>query len=288
MGEPIARRLLHELGELTVWNRTAAKTTTIAAAGAQVATTPAEAAAPITLTVLTDLSDVEDVLDGDAGLLAGWSAQNIDNPVLVVHGTVSPLGVAALARRLAPLGVSVVDAPLSGGVVGAETGSLSVMAGGDTAALERVLPVLRHVGSTVINFGPVGSGEIAKACNQVVVAATVTAISEALVLADAAGVDRSQLLTVLGGGLAASEVLRQKQSRWLSDDYENGGSADNQLKDLRFVSETAASSGLTLPLASALSGVFEKMVDAGLGALDHSAVVLSIADQAPSRNQGVQ
>lgn len=288
MGEPIARRILCELGALTVWNRTAAKTTTLAAAGAKVATTPAEAAAPITLTVLTDLSDVEDVLDGDGGLLAGWRAQRIANPVLVVHGTVSPVGVAALARRLAPLGVSVVDAPLSGGVVGAETGILSVMAGGDAAALEKVLPVLRHVGSTVINFGPVGSGEIAKACNQVVVAATVTAISEALVLADAAGLDRGQLLAVLGGGLAASEVLRQKQSRWLSDDYENGGSANNQLKDLRFVSETAASSGLTLPLASALSGVFEKMVDAGLGALDHSAVVLSIADQAPTRNQGVQ
>jgi 3-hydroxyisobutyrate dehydrogenase-like beta-hydroxyacid dehydrogenase len=213
MGEPIARRLLAALGSLTVWNRTTAKASALGAAGPRVARSPAEAAAPITLTVLTDLADVEAVLTGDDGLIAGWAAAGVERPVLVVHGTVSPVGVAALAERLADDGIGVVDAPLSGGVAGAESGALSVMVGGSDDVVGRVWPVLSLIGSTVAHLGPSGSGEIAKSCNQVVVAATVTALSEALVLADAGGIERTQLLELLGGGLADSEVLRQKRDR---------------------------------------------------------------------------
>jgi 2-hydroxy-3-oxopropionate reductase len=209
MGEPIARRLLAALGSLTVWNRTAAKADVLGRAGARVAAVPADAAAPLTLTVLTDLDDVEQLLGGATGLLAGWSAAGVERPVLVVHGTVSPVGVAGFAERLARSGVDVVDAPLSGGVAGAESGALSVMVGGTEDAVARVWPVLSLVGSTVRHLGASGTGETAKACNQVVVAATVAALSEALVLADASGMDRSQLLELLGGGLAGSVVLRQ-------------------------------------------------------------------------------
>lgn len=280
MGEPIARRLLADLGGLTVWNRTPAKAEALRGLGAAVAESPAAAAAPVTLTVLTDLADVEAVLEGPDGLLAGWRRAGVGEPVLVVHGTVSPTGVARLAERLRPLGVGVVDAPLSGGVAGAESGALSVMAGGDPEALERALPVLRLVGSTVVVLGGPGAGEIAKACNQVVVAATVAAISEALTLAGASGIDRGLLLDVLAGGLASSEVLRQKRARWLARDYEGGGSAANQLKDLRFVEETAEAAGLSLPVAHALTGLFDRMVAEGLGALDHSAVELVAAGSA--------
>jgi 3-hydroxyisobutyrate dehydrogenase-like beta-hydroxyacid dehydrogenase len=283
MGEPIARRLLGALGSLTVWNRTTAKAAALRQAGAQVAATPAEAAAAVTLTVLTDLSDVEAVLGGDDGLIAGWAAAGVSRPILVVHGTVSPVGVAALARRLAHRGIDVVDAPLSGGVVGAESGTLSVMVGGTEAAVGRVWPVLTLVGSTVRHLGPIGVGETAKACNQVVVAATVTALSEALVLAEAAGIDREQLLELLGGGLADSEVLRQKRDRWLTGDFHGGGSTANQLKDLRFVEETATAHGLSLPLASALRAAFEKAVSDGDGDLDHSAIELSLARHATER-----
>lgn len=277
MGEPIARRLLDSLGSLTVWNRTPSKAGALTARGARLAATPAEAAADVVLTVLTDLSDVEDILRGEAGLLAGWRRARTEHPVLVVHGTVSPRGVAQLAEELAPEGVGVIDAPLSGGVAGAESGALSVMVGGQAWAVAKAMPVLEKVGSTVVHFGGPGAGEIAKACNQVVVASTVTAISEALVLADAYGLDRGELLRILGGGLANSEVLAQKRDRWLTKDFAGGGSADNQLKDLRFAEETAAAKGLRLPVSSTLKEVFEQMVAEGIGDLDHSAVELTLA-----------
>lgn len=283
MGEPIARRLLAAIGSLTVWNRTIAKTAALGQAGARVARSPAEAAAPITLTVLTDLVDVDAVLAGENGLITGWAAAGVERPVLVVHGTVSPVAVAALAERLAGDGIGVVDAPLSGGVAGAESGALSVMVGGSDDAVGRVWPVLSLVGSTVRHLGRSGAGEVAKACNQVVVAATVTALSEALVLADANGIDRTELLELLGGGLAGSEVLRQKGDRWRTGDFHGGGSSTNQLKDLRFVAETASARGLTLPLATTLRSVFERAIADGDGDLDHSAVELSLARHASER-----
>jgi 2-hydroxy-3-oxopropionate reductase len=138
-------------------------------------------------------------------------------------------------------------------------------------------PILEAVGSTVVHFGPPGAGEIAKACNQVVVASTVTAISESLVLADAWGLDRAQLLRILAGGLADSEVLRQKRERWLDQDFTGGGSAANQLKDLRFAAETARAKGLRLPLSLTLKQAFEHMISEGFGDLDHSAIELILA-----------
>ncbi|WP_423183375.1 NAD(P)-dependent oxidoreductase [Arthrobacter sp. NyZ413] len=282
MGKPIAGRLLDAFGELTVWNRTASRAGHLPDRGATLATTPAKAAADVTLTVLTDLSDVREILHGPDGLLVGWRQLKVANPVLVVHGTVSPTGVAELAAELAQTGIGVVDAPLSGGVAGAESGNLSVMVGGEDWAVAKAMPVLENVGSTVIHFGPPGAGEIAKACNQIVVAATVTAISESLVLADACGLNRAQLLRILGGGLAASEVLKQKQDRWLNADFTGGGSAANQLKDLRFATVTAAGKNIELPLSQTLKDVFERMVEDGRGELDHSAVELTIADAARS------
>lgn len=283
MGEPIARRLLQALGSITVWNRTPSKAAALGVAGATVAATPAYAAAQITLSVLTDLSDVEQILAGQDGLLAGWAAAGVQRPLLVVHGTVSPVGITQLARRLAPEGVDVIDAPLSGGVAGAESGALSVMVGGTPDAVDRAWPVLTLVGSTVRHLGAIGSGQTAKACNQVVVAATITALSEALILADAAGLDRTQLLELLGGGLADSEVLRQKRDRWLTGDFAGGGSSVNQLKDLKFVAEAASARGLRLPIATALRTVFERAVADGEGALDHSGVELSIARHASEK-----
>jgi len=275
MGAPIARNIIAGGVPLTLWNRTAGKAEAIA--GGRVAASPAEAASEVVLTVLPDLPDVERLLVGAEGLLAGWEAAGIGHPVLVIHGTVSPVAVAAFAAECQrDHGVTVIDAPLSGGTIGAEEGRLSTMTGGPRHVVEQITPLFRLYSSTVAWFGDTGAGSTVKACNQIVVAATVTALSEAMALAAASGLDLEQVQSVLAGGLANSEVLRQKGQRWIDADFEGGGSAKNQLKDLRFITEVAASAGLTLPVAGSLLAAFQAMVAAGHGHLDHTGIYLGI------------
>lgn len=278
MGEPMARRLLEFHDGLVVWNRTSSKAQPLVALGARAASSPADAASDIVLTVLPDLGQVESLLPGPDGLLAGWAAKGTAKPILVVHGTVSPIAVAAFGEKmLHEHGVRVLDAPVSGGTIGAENGSLSIMVGGDEDAARSISPVLSAVGSTIRYMGPGGSGALAKACNQIVVAATVTAVSEAMLLARSGGLDLSVMLELLRGGLADSEVLRQKGHRWLSDDFTGGGSAKNQLKDLGFILDAASAEGLELPLSSTVTRLFGEMVDRGDGALDHTGIHRTIA-----------
>ncbi|MET1085767.1 MAG: NAD(P)-dependent oxidoreductase [Arthrobacter sp.] len=278
MGEPMARRLLDGYGELTVWNRTASKAEALVGLGARVASSPFEAAADIVLTVLPDLSHVESLLPGEAGLVAGWAAKGIAGPVLVVHGTVSPGAVAAFGERmLRDHNVRVLDAPVSGGTIGAENGTLSIMVGGDEDALRSVTPAFQFMGKTIRHMGPGGSGALAKACNQIVVAGTVTAVSEAMLLARGGGLDPSVMLELLRGGLADSEVLRQKGQRWIDGDFTGGGSAQNQLKDLNFVLGAAATADLELPLSRIVRSLFEEMVARGDGAFDHTGILRTIA-----------
>jgi 2-hydroxy-3-oxopropionate reductase len=275
MGAPIARNILAGGVPLVLWNRTAAKAQAIG--GARVADSPAGAATEVVLTVLPDLPDVERLLHGTGGLLAGWKAAGIVNPVLVIHGTVSPVAVAAFAAECRRAhGVTVIDAPLSGGTIGAEAGRLSTMVGGPRDVVDQLTPLFRLYSSTVAWFGDAGAGSTVKACNQIVVAATVTALSEAMALAEASGLDLALVQSILAGGLANSEVLRQKGQRWIDADFEGGGSAKNQLKDLGFISEVAAEAGLTLPVAGSLLTAFQTMISAGLGDLDHTGIYLSI------------
>jgi 3-hydroxyisobutyrate dehydrogenase-like beta-hydroxyacid dehydrogenase len=275
MGAPIARNIIAGGIPLTVWNRTAEKAKAIA--GGRVAATPADAARDVVLTVLPDLPQVKALLPGENGLLAGWKEARIENPVLVIHGTVSPVAVAAFAADCHRLhGVTVVDAPLSGGTIGAEEGRLSIMAGGPPEAAELLTPIFRLYSSTLIWFGNSGAGSTVKLCNQIVVAATVTALSEAMALATAAGLDLGKVQSIFAGGLANSEVLRQKGHRWVDGDFEGGGSARNQLKDLEFIAELAADLGLKLTVAGAVQGAFQTMIAAGDGALDHTGIYRSI------------
>jgi 2-hydroxy-3-oxopropionate reductase len=271
MGAPIARNILAGGVPLTLWNRTPVKAHAIG--GGTVAASPAAAASAVVLTVLPDLPQVAALLQGPDGLLAGWRAAGIQSPVLVIHGTVSPVAVAAFADEcLINHGVTVVDAPLSGGTIGAEEGRLSTMAGGPADVVARLTPLFELYSSTVVWFGKTGSGSTVKACNQIVVAATVTALSEAMALATAAGLDLEKVQSVLTGGLANSEVLRQKARRWIEKDFEGGGSAKNQLKDLTFIAEIAADLALELPLSMSVKNSFEKMVSAGDGELDHTGI----------------
>lgn len=275
MGAPIARNIIAGGVPLTLWNRTAHKAEAIG--GGRVAASPAQAASEVVLTVLPDLPDVERLLHGTDGLLAGWKAAGIGNPVLVIHGTVSPLAVAAFAADCQLThGVTVIDAPLSGGTIGAEEGRLSIMVGGPRDVAEQLGPLFDLYSSTVVWFGNTGAGSTVKACNQIVVAATVTALSEAMALAEVSGLDLEKVQSILAGGLADSEVLRQKGRRWLDADFGGGGSAKNQLKDLMFISEAAADVGLSLPVSASLRNAFQTMISSGLGELDHTGIYLSI------------
>jgi 3-hydroxyisobutyrate dehydrogenase-like beta-hydroxyacid dehydrogenase len=277
MGRPMAENLLSTYGPIIVWNRSAGKTAPLASQGAIVARTPGDAAAAVTLTVLPDLLQVESLLDGADGLLAGWSAHGIESPVLVVHGTVSPVAVADFAERMRRLhGVHVVDAPLSGGTIGAKGASLSIMIGGEPVIAERLAPLFAHLGSTVRYLGRSGSGAMAKACNQIVVAGTIAAVSESMLLARTAGLDLNVVREILQGGLARTEVLEQKGDNWLHEDFTAGGSAKNQLKDLRFIAEVAAANKLTLPTTAEVTRLFTEMVDNGDGELDHTGLYLTI------------
>jgi 2-hydroxy-3-oxopropionate reductase len=275
MGGPIAQNILNRGVPLTLWNRTAEKARAIT--GGTLAASPADAARDVVLTVLPDLPQLEALMRGDEGLLAGWKAAGIQHPILVVHGTVSPVAVAEFADRCQRnWGVTVVDAPLSGGTIGAYEGRLSIMVGGPRDAVERVTPLFELYSSTVAWFGDTGAGSTVKACNQIVVAATVTALAEAMALAAESGLDLEKVQTVLAGGLANSEVLAQKGRRWIDRDFEGGGSAKNQLKDLRFITEIADHTGLRLPLAACLQNAFEVMVAAGYGDLDHTGIYRTI------------
>lgn len=274
MGLPMARVLASAGVDLTVWNRTRSKADSLAGEhpSVAVAATPAASAGRIVLTVLTDLVDVRAVLDGDDGLLAGWKRSDTPNPLLVVMGTVSSVAVRELADELAERGIRVVDAPLSGGVQGAAEARLSIMVGCEPADFDELLPVLDILGRTVRRMGSVGSGQLAKACNQLVVASTVTAISEAMLLARSAGLDPAVLQELLLGGLAGSEVLRQKGSNWLTEDFSHGGSAINQVKDLNFALSAAQNLDAVLPLSSMVRDLFRSLVAHGEGELDHTAV----------------
>ncbi|MFF1386060.1 NAD(P)-dependent oxidoreductase [Arthrobacter sp. NPDC058288] len=275
MGAPIARNIIAGQVPLTLWNRTPEKARAIG--GGTVAAAPAAAAAEVVLTVMPDLPQVAALLPGEDGLLKGWKTAGIEHPVLVIHGTVSPVAVAEFADAcLRTWGVTVVDAPLSGGTIGAEEGRLSIMVGGPPEVVERLTPLFGLYSSTVVRFGRAGAGSTVKACNQIVVAATVTALAEAMALASAAGLDLEKVQTILAGGLASSEVLRQKGHRWIDQDFQGGGSAKNQLKDLGFITEVAGHAGLKLPLAACLHSSFEQMIAAGDGDMDHTGIYRTI------------
>lgn len=284
MGMPMAHALADAGWRVVAWNRTASKvadlqqlSTHVTAAG-----TPAEVAAraSVVISMLPDLPQLQERLDGPDGLLAGWAGARPDEaPVIVVMGTVSPVGLTTLQEWLAggELPVSLVDAPVSGGPPGAIERRLSIMVGGAEADVARVRPLLDAMGTTVRHLGPLGSGELAKACNQIVVGATLTALGEALTLARAGGLDSAEVLDILAAGLAGSEALTQKRERLLSGDFSGGGKSVNQVKDLAIILETARRYGVRLPLSEVADDLYRRLVAQGGGDLDHSAVITVLA-----------
>ncbi|MEJ5914993.1 NAD(P)-dependent oxidoreductase [Pseudokineococcus sp. 1T1Z-3] len=266
MGAPVAANLLRADVDLTVWNRTAARADQLVEAGARRAETVADVDADVVLSLLPDVPQLLEHLTDD--VLAAWGRRGT---TLVVMSTTSPGRVRDLADRCEPVGVHVVDAPMSGGDKGAREATLSLMVGATEPDMERVRPVLEVLGTTVVHLGGPGAGSVAKLCNQVVVAGTVTLLAEALALAARSGVDPGQVTRVLAGGLAASAVLDQKRDKLVGREYSLGGSVRNQVKDLDYAAAAAADAGLTLPLLEAVSQAFRD-VAAEHGDDDHTAV----------------
>lgn len=267
MGLPIARTLLSAGMPTTVWNRTRSKADALAAEGAVVAGSVAEAAADVVLSVLPDVPQLRSLLDEETIAALGAAGS-----LLVVMSTTSADLVQALGEDLAPHGIRVLDAPMSGGVAGAAAGSLSLMIGGAAADVARASPVLEIIGGTLTHLGELGAGSVTKLCNQIVVAGTLASLGEAFALARASGIDPAQLAQVLGGGLAAGEVLRQKQDKLLTRDYSLGGSTDNQVKDLLYATAAMEAADVPARLLPVLLDAFQELVERGAGQQDHAAI----------------
>ncbi|MEU9324478.1 NAD(P)-dependent oxidoreductase [Streptomyces canus] len=288
MGLPMAANLAKAGFDVLVWARGRIPLDAAVAAGCRAAGRPADVAAGArtVITMLPDLPQVREVSAGPDGLLAGLDtaapAEAMDT--IVVMGTVSPVAVRALAQELRSFGVTVVDAPVSGGVTGARDATLSIMAGGTPYAVESVRPYLTAMGSTVRRMGDTGAGSLAKACNQLVVAGTLVALAEAVVLGEHGGLDPAALLEVLAGGLASSEVLAQKRRHLADSDFTPSGPARYLHKDLGFVLDSAADAHVELPLSTSVARLYAAIDDRGLGDLDNSVVLrLLREDNSPSR-----
>ena len=272
MGLPMAANLAKAGFDVLAWNRGRPPLDTAAAAGCRIAGHLAEvgADASVVLTMLPDLPQVTEVLYGPGGLLAE-SGRGIDT--LVVMGTVSPVAVKELAQKLHRQGITVVDAPVSGGVTGARDGTLSIMAGGPAGTVRELRPCFEAMGSTVRRMGDTGAGSLAKACNQLVVAGTLVALAEAVLLGERGGIEPAALLEVLAGGLASSEVLKQKQRPLSEGNFSPSGPARYLHKDLGFVQASATDARITLPLSTTVAGLYEAVEAQGLGDLDNSVVL---------------
>jgi 2-hydroxy-3-oxopropionate reductase len=270
IGLPLAINLAKSGTSTLVWNRSQEPADKAVAAGATQFKNLSDNDSAIVLTVLPDLPQVDEVLAN------GLEESMKSGDVLVVMGTVSPIKVAELAKRLATKGIRLLDAPVSGGDVGAQNATLSIMVGGDAKDLADVLPTFEKIGQTIRHLGPVGAGEMAKACNQIIVAATLTAIAEAVTLGRRAGLDTTVLLDILAGGLAGSQALNVKRSKIESNDYTPGGAANFQLKDLRFALEAGAATGTSLTMTEEVTKLYTALVESGNGGLDHSGIIREI------------
>lgn len=267
MGAPMTRRLL-EAGKHVVISSRREKPELVTA-GATWASTPREvgAAADAVLLMLPDLPEVEEVLDGPDGLLA-----EAGDLLVMIGSTSSATGVRELDQRLRAASgdrVRVLDCPVSGGQDGAEAGTLSIMVGGTEEDAALAGELLAPCGNPV-HLGPLGAGEVAKACNQMVVAATILAIGEASVLAERSGLDLEQMWTLLGGGYAGSTLLRSRHRKVVDGEYSASGMARYMVKDLTFATDVAEVTGTNAALLPALHAAFTELVENGLGDLDMS------------------
>lgn len=274
MGNGMAANLLRAGFDLTVWNRTPGRMSPLLEMGAKAADNPAGVArqSDIIITCVSDTPDVEEVVLGPGGVIEGARPGSL----LIDCSTISPNTTKAIAEKLRERGVHMLDAPVSGGSEGAAKGTLSIMIGGEAAQLERAMPALQAMGRTITHVGDHGAGQTAKLVNQVLVVVTMQAVAEALLLAQAGGLDLERTLAAVGGGAAGSWMLNNRGPQVIHRDWRPGFTIDLQQKDLRLVLEAADQLGIPLPSTAQVFQNYRALQQAGLGGEGNHALVKAL------------
>jgi 2-hydroxy-3-oxopropionate reductase len=279
MGRPMAKNLMDAGYELVVHNRSQEKAEKLAEGGnATAAGSPREVAeaCDVVITMLPDSPDVEAVVAGKGGVLEGIR----DGALLVDMSTISPVVTEELSEKIREKGASMLDAPVSGGDVGAIEGALSIMVGGSEEDFERARPLFDVMGKVATHVGPIGAGQVVKACNQIVVALTIEAVSEALVLGSRGGVAPEKLVEALSGGLAGSAVMEAKKEKFFSHDFEPGFRIELHHKDLGIALAAGREYGVALPVTAIVDQMLEASMAKGRGDRDHSALLTLLEEGA--------
>ena len=271
MGKPMARNLKRAGATIVVHNRSKPSMEELAKEGMMVAASPAEMTAKVktVITMLTDTPSVQEVITGKKGIIHAARSETL---VIDMSTTAVPI-TKKMASYIQEKGASYIDAPVSGGTVGAEQGELSIMVGGNSDAVQRAMPILEVLGQRVTHVGGVGAGQVAKAANQVIVGLTIGAVAEALTLAKRAGVDPAMVRQALVGGFADSKVLDVHGHRMINNGFIPGARATTQRKDFDQALELAAELELELPATSLGRALYDKLIQLGHGDLDHAALI---------------
>lgn len=276
MGDGMARNLLGAGHDVTVWNRTTSKAESLAADGAAVAGSPAEVAAAqdIVMVCVSDTPDVDAVVFGRDGVAAGLRP----GALIIDHSTISPVATKMFATAIDGEGGHWLDAPISGGSEGAQNGTLSIMVGGQEEQFERALPYLEAIGTTITHVGPQGAGQLVKAVNQILVVVNQLAVSEALLLAEAGGLDLGSTIRAVEGGAAGSWMLSNRGPQMIERDWRPGFTIDLQQKDLRIVLETADELGVPTLGTSLVFQLYRALQSQGRGGEGNHALVKALED----------
>ncbi len=269
---------LHQAGaRLFVHNRSPETARQLERPGIVAVASPTEVSrsANIILLMVADTPAVEQVLFGESGLIKGLQ----ENALVIDMGTTAVVPTREFARRLSQAGADYIDAPVSGGEIGASDGTLTIMAGGSTESIQRAIPLFNVLGSKFTHVGDIGAGQIAKAANQIIVGLSIGAVAEALTLAKSAGADPSKVREALMGGFAGSRILEVHGQRMIEENFRPGGKITTQHKDLVQALELAALYGLDLPATKLNAQLYNALINQGLGNLDHSALIKVLKGQ---------
>ena len=271
MGRPMARNLMQAGNRLIVLDRNPAPVAELTSLGAEVAESPGLLASgsDAVITMLPDTPDVEEVALGPGGVLSGIRP----GALYLDMSTVSPMLAERISEAGAAKGAAILDAPVSGGEVGAQKATLSIMVGGEEGAFERALPLLQAMGKNIVHCGGPGAGQIVKACNQILVALTIEGVAEALTLGARAGVDPAKIVQVLGAGLARCGILETRGPRMIAGDFAPGFRSRLHDKDLRIALAAGQAYQSPLPATAIVHEMFKQMVVSGRGELDHTGLL---------------